>query len=112
MEELLYWYNICGHYNIKKTQKLIKIGGGGGDLEPMIIPKLPGSTSFNIPLCRSCLHGKRRLTSMHNIMSKPTVEYSDVIQEGNILSGDCVNTDQYECRLKGWLPNKRGKEDP
>ena len=80
----------------------------GGDLEPMIILKLPGSASCN----RLCVHGKYRLTSMHNSMFKPTVEYSDVIQEGNILPGNCVNTNQYECRLKGWLPNKRGKEGP
>ena len=26
--------------------------------------------------------------------------------------GDTVSTDQYECRVKGRLPNTRGQEDP
>ena len=28
------------------------------------------------------------------------------------MTGDCVSTDQYECRVKGSLPNTRGREDP
>ena len=28
------------------------------------------------------------------------------------MPGDCVNTDQFECRIKCRLPNSRGREDP
>ena len=40
------------------------------------------------------------------------VEHTDDIREGNSLPGDCMSTDQFECRIKGRLPNYRGKEDP
>ena len=39
-------------------------------------------------------------------------EHVDVIKYGHLSSGDTVNTDQYECRVKGKLPNTRGREDP
>ena len=35
-----------------------------------------------------------------------------MIKEGHLLPGDCISTDQYECRVKGRLPNTRCKEDP
>ena len=47
----------------------------------MIINKLSGATTYNIPLCRSCLHGKEELTPMYIVTSTPTVEHSDVIRE-------------------------------
>ncbi len=37
---------------------------------------------------------------------------SDVIKEGDLMPGDTVSTDQYECRVRGRLLNTRGKEDP
>ena len=39
------------------------------------------------------------------------MEHADVIKESHLHPGDCVSTDQYECRVKGSLPNTRGKED-
>ena len=95
MEELLYCHNICGHYDIGKTQRLNKIRVD--DLEPMIVSKSHGVASCNIPLYRSCLYGKGRLTYMHKATSKPTVEHSNIIKEDDLLSGDCVSTDQHKC---------------
>ena len=106
MKELLYWHNICGHYDIGKIQRFMKIRRGG-DLETMIIPRLPGAVSCNIPLCRLCLYGKGRLISMHSVTSKPMVEHSDVNKESYLLPGDYVSLDQYKLRVKGWLPNCR-----
>ena len=109
MEELLYWHNVCGHHDIGKTPKLMKTRVD--DLEPMIIPKLPESSSYNIPLYKSCLHGKRRLISMHSVTSKPTVEHSDIIRKINLLPESFVSTDQYKYRVKDRLANTTGKED-
>ena len=33
------------------------------------------------------------------------------IKNGDILPGDYVSTDQFECRVEGRLPNTRGGED-
>ena len=40
------------------------------------------------------------------------MEHTDVIKNEHLLPGDCISTDQYECRVKGRLPNSKGKEDP
>ena len=40
------------------------------------------------------------------------MEHIYVIEEGHLLPGNCVSTDQFECRIKGWLPSSCGKEDP
>ena len=45
-------------------------------------------------------------------MSVPDPEHADVIKDGDLLPGDTVSTDQYECRVRGRLPNTRCKEDP
>ena len=39
-------------------------------------------------------------------------DYIDTIKDGDLLPGQTVSTDQYECRVKGRLPNTRGREDP
>ena len=41
---------------------------------------------------------------------KPT--RSNVIKENDLLLGDTVSIDQYECQVKGQLPNSWGKEEP
>ena len=43
---------------------------------------------------------------------KPSPTHSDVIKVNYLRPGDCISTDQDECRVKGMLPNTRGKEDP
>ncbi len=49
---------------------------------------------------------------MQSSICSPTVDHADIIKENHLLPGDCVITDQYEWRVKGRLPNTRGKEDP
>ena len=109
-EELLLWHGILGHHDIADTQRLM-VGKGMNDV-PLLLPKHAGVSTCNIPLCRSCLRGKGRRTSLESSIGSPTVEHADVIKEGHLLPGDCISTDQYECRVKGRLPNTRGKEDP
>jgi hypothetical protein len=86
--------------------------GKGIENEPLLIPKLPGVSTCTIPLCRSCLRGKGKRTSLQNRIGSPNVEHTEVIKNEHLLHGDCISTDQYECRVKGRLPNSRGKEDP
>ena len=107
-EELLDWHTIFGHYNIRETQKMFKTIGE--NLFPIISPKLPASTC-SIPLCRSYLLGKVRLTSTQSKTSTPTPKNADVIKVKDLLPGDCVSTDQHKCRIKGRLQNTRGKEE-
>ena len=49
---------------------------------------------------------------MHSLHVQRNPDISDVIKVDDLLPGDAVSIDQYECRVKGWLPNSRGKEDP
>ena len=56
--------------------------------------------------------GKGIRTGSKTTIVKVNVEHSDVIKDGDLLPGDCVSTDQFECRVKGRLPGSRGKEDP
>ena len=86
--------------------------GKGIDNVPVILPKHPGVSGCTIPLCRSCLRGKGRRTSLESSIGSPNVEHTDVIKEGHLIPGGGVSTDQYECRVEGRLPNTRGKEDP
>ena len=48
---------------------------------------------------------------LHEKHSQPTVDHSDVIKDGDLQPGETASTDQYECRVKGRLPNTKGKED-
>ena len=38
-------------------------------------------------------------------------DHFDVIKNGHLSPGDTLSTDHYECRVKGRLPNTRGRED-
>ena len=109
-EELLLWHSILGHYDINNTQKLMSTVGV--DKEPLISPKEPGAETCTIPLCTACLRGKWGLTPTYSKISSPDPDHADVIKENDLFPGDSVSTDQYECRIRGRLPNTRGKEDP
>ena len=86
--------------------------GKRADNELLLLPKNPGVSICTIRLCRSYIRGKGRRTSLQSSIGSPMVEHADVIKEGDILPGDCVSTDQFECRVKGRLPNSRGRKDP
>ena len=49
---------------------------------------------------------------MKNNNNVPNKEHTNVIKDGDLLPGDCVSTDQFECRVKGRLLGSKGKEDP
>jgi len=53
-----------------------------------------------------------RITLINSKTSHPDPDHSDVIKEGDMMPGDTVNTDQYECRVKKMLPNTRWRKDP
>ena len=107
-EELLILHGILGHYEIAETQRLMM--GKVIDAVPLLLPKHPGVATCNFPLCRSRLRGKGRRTSLNSSIGSPTVEHADVIKQNHLQPGDCVSTDQYECRVKGRLSNKKFKE--
>ena len=80
--------------------------------EPILCPAISTTMSCSIPLCRSCLRGKGKVRSLHSSKVTPNKDHTDVIKQGHLQPGDCVSTDQFECRIKGRLPSSRGKEDP
>ena len=49
---------------------------------------------------------------MKSTNNAPNKEHTNVIKDGDLLPGDCVSTDQFECRVKGRLTGSKGKEDP
>ena len=104
------WHTILGHYDTRKIQKLLQ--ATGHDLIPAVVPKLQASATCSIPMCRSCLRGKGKLTPNRSIHKTPNPEKTDTIKADHLHPGDCVSTDQFECRVKGRLPHTRGKEDP
>ena len=104
-EELLPWYSILGHYNIQNTQQLMT--ASGVDTEPILRPKETGTNTCFPPLCTACLRGKGTSTHMNqDNMYNPN--YGDTLKDGDLLPGQTISTDQYECRVKGRLPNSRG----
>ena len=96
-EELLLWHSILGHYNMYNNQKLMTA---------------TGISRYSLPLYTSCLRGKGRATFVKSTTELLNPEQFDVIKYGDLLPGDTVSIDQYECRVKGRLPNSRGREDP
>ena len=101
---------MLGHYNIAKAQTLMS--AKGLKEEPPLISRVPGTCTYNIPLCPPCLADKARKIPLHNKHSNPAIKHSDVIKDSDLLPGTAVSIDQYECRVKGRLPNTKGKEDP
>jgi len=89
-----------GQYTIADTQKIART------------PKIPDISSCALPLCRSCLNEKGGRSSLNTSTSIPNPAHTDVVKNGYLLPGNCVSTDQYECRVKGRLPNTKEKEDP
>ena len=55
---------------------------------------------------------ERRDDSYFYQTSTPNPDHADVIKDDDLLPGDTVSTDQYECRIRGRFSNTRGKEDP
>jgi len=103
-EELLLWHSIFGHFDIRNVQQILNSGG--------IKLKDPGAATCNIPLCRSCIAGKGKCIGLKSTSKTPNPEHHDVIKKDDLVPGDRVSTDQYECRIKGRLPYSKGKEDP
>ena len=109
-EELLLWHSMLGHYSITNTQTMMS--AKGLEEEPALNPKVPGTSTCSIPLCKSCLAGKARQIHIHDKHITSTIAHSDIIKDDDLLPGAAVSTDQYECRVKGRLPNTNGKEEP
>ena len=84
----------------------------GVDLEPIIKSKNLGIATYTVPLCRSYSRGKYRRSSLQSKKISPNSEHPGVIKDGNLIPGDCISTDQYECSIKRRLPNTRRREDP
>ena len=55
--------------------------------------------------------GKTKQVGHKIIHHTPNSEYTAVLKKKNLKSGDQVNTDYYECRLKGRFQYTKGKED-
>ena len=92
--------------NISDTQKLIV--GDAMNKYPLVLQKRLGVSTYIIPLYRSFLKDEGRRISSYSSAGSPIVEHADVIKEGGLFLGDCVGTDQFECRIKGRLPNFPG----
>ena len=66
----------------------------GVETEPVLCPKELSIKTFTIPLCVACLGGKA--TYFPSTYETPNPDHFEVIQNGDILPGDTVSTDQYE----------------
>ena len=95
-KELLLWKSILGHFDVRNTQNLIRGG---------IIPtKLPGARTYDIPMCRVCVVGKYKRVGITKSKYIINPEHTDVIKQEDLLPGERVSMDQFECRIKGRLP--------
>ena len=56
--------------------------------------------------------GKAKCIGLGSTTKTPNADHNDVLKKDDLMLGDTVSTDQYECRIKGRLPYTRGKEDP
>ena len=85
------------------------MAASGVNIEPVLCPKEPGIKTCTLPLCVACLKGKGKVTSLPSTVEGPNLSHFEVIKDVDLLPGSRVSTDQYECRVKGRLPNTRGK---
>ena len=86
--------------------------GEGIKNQPLLTSKFPGVSTCTVPLCRSCLRGKGKRTSLQSSIGLSNVDHTDVMKNEHLLHRDCVSIDQHEFRVKGRLTNSRCKEDP
>ena len=49
---------------------------------------------------------------MHSHQTHRNPDSSNIIKNNALIPGDAVSIDQYTRRVKGRLPNSRGREDP
>ena len=80
-----------------------------GESRIIFCAKEPGASTCTIPFCTSYLRGKGGIILIDSKSFILNPDHSDVIKEGDLMPGDTVSTDQYEYRVKGRLPNTRGK---
>ena len=73
--------------------------------------KQPGATTCSIPMCKSCIAGKGKCKGLKSTSKVPNPAHHDVIKKEDLIPGERVSCDQYECRIKGRLPYTKGKED-
>ena len=104
------WHATLGHYNIAHIQRLMS--ASGVKAKPILCLREPGIQTRSLPLCVSFLREKGRSTSVASTTGITNAEHFDIIKDGHLAPGDIVSLNQYECRVKGRLPNTRGREDP
>ena len=109
-EDLLMWHATLRHYNTTHTQRLLS--DSDVETEPILSPREPGIKTYYLPLFVSCLRGKERATSVASTTGITNAEHFNVIKDGYLTPWDTLSTYQYECRVKGRLPNTRRREDP
>jgi hypothetical protein len=83
-----------GHLHMAKIQQLACDGLFGRNLTTL--------GSCDIPLCRSCAHGKQH---HRTIPSHPAAGTLDI---SHLEPGDCVSGDQVESTMPGLVPTYRG----
>jgi hypothetical protein len=92
--KLLHFHQLMGHLHMNKIQELARAGLFGRSLQTI--------GSCDIPLCKSCLHGKQ-----HRSATTSTTA-SGILYALHLTPGDCVSGDQVESSTLGLIPTYRG----
>jgi len=92
--KLLHLHQRMGHLHMTKVQELARTVFFGRSLQNI--------GTCDIPLCKSCLHGKQHQSAI------TTTTASGVLDALHLTPGDCVSGDQVESSTPGLIPMYRG----
>ena len=74
--------------------------------------KDPGVLNCTLLMCGSCITGKAKPIGIKSVSKIPNHKHHNILKKEDLLPNQRINTDQYECRIKGRLPYTKDKEDP
>jgi hypothetical protein len=94
---------LLGHLNFKSIQMLLRSGVLGRS------PVTQLASRCEHPKCASCQYGKARCQMLPSTVQKTVVSHEGAIKADDLVQGQCVSVDHFECTAKGRLYESRGK---
>ena len=108
-KELLLWHQRLGHADLKRVQALL---GQPRDEKgrQVLFPINKRVTTCDPPKCDACQYAKQKRRQPASTFSKPRPENLGGLSDMILNPGQRISCDLYESRIRGRLPDTRGKE--
>ena len=100
-KELLQWHFRLGHVGFKHLQWMIRAGR-------LHVANAKAVGNCPVPKCAACEFGKASRRPTETSTTRPDSEKTMELKQGDLIPGQCVSMDHYQCANPGRLYTSRG----